>query len=98
MAITLSICALEVIIRSAVDGRVIGTNVCFSVKVSNFCTVGDQVADRIESIGLDNSAKGSNLAFSTRMPDHTLDETLATADGVEVDLRGAGEELHVLFP
>ena len=30
------------------------------------------------------------------MPDDTLDETLATADRIEVDLSGGGVETHVL--
>ena len=95
---TLRICALVVIIRSAVDRRVIRTSVCFSVKVSHFRTVSKIVANRIQGVRLNNSGERSHLAFSTRVPDHSLDESLAAADGVEVDLGGAGLELHVLFP
>jgi len=83
---------------SAGDRRVIRTSICFEVEISHLSTVGDQVTDRIESIGLDYSAEGSHLALSTRMPDHTLDKTLATSDRVEIDLSGRVLELHGVFP
>jgi len=82
--------------RLSAGGRsVVRTLVCFSVEVSDLSTVGDQVTDRIESIGLDNSAEGNHLARSTRMPDDTLNETLATRDREEVGLGGGSQELHV---
>ena len=68
-----------------------------SVEVSYSCTVGNQVVNRIQSIGPDNSRERSHLALSTRMPDDTLDETLASADGIEVDLGGGGVESHGCF-
>ena len=82
----------------AVDRGVVNPIVCFSVEIRNFSAVGEIVADVVESIGLNNSAKGSHLAFSTRMPDHTLDETLATSSREEINLSGRGLELHGVFP
>ena len=74
------------------------TSICFQVEVSDLSTVVDQVADVIESIGLDHGGEGSQFSLSTRMPDHTLDETLATGDGEEVNLSGRGLELYGVFP
>jgi hypothetical protein len=79
---------------SAEKRRVIFTSICFSVEVSHFSTIGDQIADRIQSIGFDNSGEGSHLTVGTRMPDHTLHESLATNSREEVNLSGRGLKLH----
>ena len=79
---------------SAVDRRVVVTAVLFGVEVNNLSTIGDQVVDGVESIGLDNGGEGDHLALSTRMPDDTLDETLAACDRVEINLSGGVGEAH----
>lgn len=70
-----------------------------NVEVSHLSTVGDEVVDIIHHISLDNSGERGHLTVSTRVPDHSLDESLGCGGaGVEVDLSGAGEELHGAFP
>ena len=79
---------------SAVDRRVVSAAVLFSVEVNNLSTVGDQVVDGVESIALDNGGERDHLALSTRMPDDTLNETLAASDREEVNLSGGVGETH----
>ena len=81
-------------LASAVNRGVIRTSVLFSVEVNNFCTVSNQIADRIQSIGLDNGGERHQGNFRVRMPDHALDETFASANGEEVNLSGGIAELH----
>ena len=84
---------------SAHHGGVVVTSVSMNVEVSHLSTVGNQVADRVQSIGLDNSGEGDHLALSTRMPDHTLDEPLSSRGaGVEINLSGGVGQLHRAFP
>ena len=65
------------------------------VEVSHLSTVGNQVADSVQGIGLDHGGEGDHLALSTRMPDHTLDEPLSSRGaGVEVNLSGRVGQLH----
>jgi len=79
---------------SAENRRIVGTSICFSVKVSDLSTVGDQVTDRIQSVRLNNGGEGHHLALSTRMPDDTLNETLAASNREEVGLGGGGQKAH----
>lgn len=79
---------------SAEDGRVVITFVFFEVEVRNSSTVGNQLIHVIDCVGLNNSAERSHFSISTRMPDDTLDITLAAADRKEINLGGRGLELH----
>jgi len=83
-------------LSSAVHGGVIRTLVCFSVEVRDLSTVGEIVTDVVESVRLDTGGEGSHLLrdLFSGVPDHTLDETLATSDREEVNLGGRGLELH----
>ena len=42
---------------SAVDRRVVITAVCFGIEVNNLSTVSNQVADRIQSVRLNNGGE-----------------------------------------
>jgi len=82
-------------VDSAVDRRVIRTSVCFSVEVSYSSTVSNILGDVIHCIRLNTGGERSHLReFFSGMPDDTLNETLTSADGKEVDLEGRGLELH----
>ena len=83
---------------SAHHRNIVVTIVAVNVEISHLSSIGDQVADRVQSISLDDSREGSHLALSTRVPDHTLDKTLATSDRIEVNLSGRVLELHGVFP
>ena len=66
------------------------------IEISHLSTIGNQVADRVQGITLDNGGEGDHLALSTRMPDHTLDEPLSSRSArVEVNLSGGVDQLHV---
>jgi len=80
--------------ESAVDGRVVRTVVCFQVKVQDFSTVGDVLVDVIQSIRLNTGGERSHLSFLTLVPDNTLNKTLTSANGEEVNGGGGGLELH----
>ena len=82
---------------SAVDRRVVLASVIVEVEVTNSSTVGDVTLNIIPHADTIAGREGSHLALSTRMPDDTLDETLASADGVEVDLGSSGVESHGCF-
>ena len=82
---------------SAIDRRVILASVIVEVEVTNSSTVGDVTLNVIPHADTIAGGERSHLALSTRMPDDTLDETLASADGVEVDLGGGGVESHGCF-
>ena len=62
---------------SAHHRGIVVTIVAVNVEISHLSTVGDQVADRIQSISLDDGREGSHFTLSTRVPDHTLDESLS---------------------
>ena len=83
---------------SAVDRRVILTSILFSVEVTNSGTVSDVTFNVILHADAIAGGERSHLRLLiTRMPDDTLDETLASADGIEVDLGGGGVESHGCF-
>jgi len=84
------------ILSSAIHGGVIRTLVRFSVEVSDLSAVSKVVTDVVESVRLDTGAERSHLLgdLFSGVPDHTLDETLATSTGEKVDLGGRGLELH----
>jgi len=66
-----------------------------NVEVNHLSTVGNQVANRIQSVSLNNGGEGDHLALSTRMPDHTLHETLCGRSArEEVNLSGGVEKAH----
>ena len=88
-----------VILTSAHHRGVVVTSVSMNVEVSHLSTVGNQVADGVQSIGLDHGREGDHLALSTRVPDHTLDEPLSSRGaGVEINLSGGVGQLHGVFP
>ena len=73
--------------------------VAVNVEICHLSTVGDQVVDRVDSIGLDNSRESGHLALRTRVPDHTLDKPLSRRSaGVEINLGGRVGQLHRVFP
>ena len=70
-----------------------------NVEVSHLSTIGNEIADRVQSITLDNSGEGNHLTFRARVPDHTLDEPLSRGSaGVEINLGRGILELHGVFP
>jgi len=80
---------------SAVDRRVVFALVLFQVEVNNLCTVGNILTNVVESVRLNTGGERSHLReFFSGVPDDTLNETLTSADGEEVDLKGRGLELH----
>ena len=81
---------------SAVDRRVILASVIVEVEVTNSSTVGDVTFNIIPHADTVTSGEGSQLSVTSFVPDNTLDETLASANRVEVDLCGGGVESHVL--
>ena len=83
---------------SAVDRRVILTSILFSVEVTNSSTVSDVTFNIILHADTIAGGERSQFSLSTFVPDDTLDETLATADRIEVNLCGGGVETHVVFP
>ena len=62
---------------SAHHRGIVVTIVAVNVEISHLSAIGDQVVDRVDSIGLDNSGERGHFALSTRVPDHTLDESLS---------------------
>ena len=84
---------------SAHHRGIVVTIVAVNVEISHLSSIGDQVADRVQSISLDDGREGSHLTLSTRVPDHTLDEPLSRGGaGVEVNLSGRVLELHGVLP
>ena len=85
-----------VVPTSAIDRGVVFASVCFSVEISHLSTVGKIVTDVVENVRLDTGGERGHLLrdLFSGVPDHTLDETLATSDRVEVNLGGRGLELH----
>jgi len=84
--------------ESAVDGRIVLTLILFQVEVNHLGTVSNILADVIQCIGLDTGGERSHLSLFTLVPDDTLDKTLASAHGEEVDGGGRGLELHWVVP
>ena len=82
---------------SAVYRRVILTSILFSVEVTNSSTVSDVTFNIILHADTIAGGERSQFSLSTFVPDDTLDETLASADGIEVDLGGGGVESHGCF-
>ena len=82
---------------SAVDRRVILASVIVEVEVTNSSTVGDVTLNVIPHADTIAGGERSHFSLSTFVPDDTLDETLASADGIEVDLGGGGVESHGCF-
>jgi len=80
--------------ESAVDGRIVLTLILFQVEVNHLGTVSNILTDVIESVRLNTGGERSHLSLFTLVPDDTLDKTLASAHGEEVDLGGRGLELH----
>jgi len=73
--------------------------VAVNVEISHLSSVGDQIVDRVDSIGLDNGGEGGDCTITTRVPDHTLDKSLSRGGaGVEVNLSGRVLELHGVLP
>ena len=74
------------------------TFVSIEVEVTYCSTVCNILIDVIHCIRLDTSGERDHtlIIFCLRMPDDTLDETLASANRIEVDLCGGGVETHVL--
>ena len=89
-----------VILTSAVDRGVVRTLIWFKVEISYGGTVSDVVVNIIHHVRLGASGEGSHLLrdLLSRMPDHTLDVTLASANGEVINLSGRGLELHGVFP
>jgi len=83
---------------SAVDRRVILTLILFQVEVNNLSTVSNILTNVVESVRLNTGGERSHLSLFTLVPDHTLNETLTSANGKEVDDGGRGLELHGVFP
>ena len=81
---------------SAVDRRVILASVIVEVEVTNSSTVGDVTFNIIPHADTVTSGEGSQLSVTSFVPDNTLDETLASANRIEVDLCGGSVETHVL--
>jgi len=81
---------------SAVDRRVIFAFVLFEVEVTDGSTIGDVSFYIILHADTITSGEGSHLSLTTLVPDNTLDETLASANRIEVDLCGGGVESHVV--
>ena len=72
------------------------TFVSTEVEVTDSSTVGDVLVNVIQCVSLDTSGERDHTLIFRRLgvPDHTLDETLATSDRIEVDLGGRGVESH----
>ena len=83
---------------SAHHRGIVVTIIAVNVEIGHFSAIGDQVADRVHGISLDDGRERSHLALSTRVPDHTLDKSLATSDRIEVNLSGRVLELHGALP
>lgn len=81
---------------SARHGRIIGTSVLFSVDGSHYSTVGDVVTNLILHLSLEFGSEEGHFRLRTRVPNDFLNETLASADRIVVNLGGGGEELHRL--
>ena len=79
---------------SAVDGRVVITSVFVEVDVSYSSTVGNILIDVIHCIRLNTGGERCHLSHIALVPDDTLDETLASAHGEEINGGGRGLELH----
>ena len=79
---------------SAVDGRVVITLVFVEVEVTDSSTIGDVSFYIILHADTVTSGEGSHLSLTSFVPDDTLDVTLTSANGIEVDLGGGGVESH----
>jgi len=80
---------------SAVDRRVILTLILFQVEVNNLSTVSNILTNVVESVRLNTGGERSHLReFFSGVPDDTLNETLTSADGEEVDLKSRGLKSH----
>jgi len=79
---------------SAIERRVVFTLVFFKVETNDLSTIHDCLIHIITIIRLVTSGEGLDLIVSARVPGHTLDETLTSADRIEVNAAGRGLELH----
>ena len=74
------------------------TFVSIEVEVTYCSTVSNILIDVVHCVRLHTSGERDHtlIILCLRVPDDTLDETLATRDRIEVDLCGGGVETHVL--
>ena len=72
--------------------------VSIEVEVTYCSTVGNILIDVVHCVRLHTSGERDHtlIILCLGMPDDTLDETLASANRIEVDLCGGGVETHVL--
>lgn len=84
-------------VRSAVNGRIVFASVLIDVEVTDGGTIGNVSFYIILHADTVTSGEGSQLSVTSFVPDNTLDETLASANRIEVDLCGGGVESHWLF-
>ena len=79
---------------SAIDRRVILTLILFQVEVNNLSTVSNILTNIVESVSLNTGSERSHLSLLTLVPDDTLDKTLASADGIEINGGSGGLKAH----
>tara|TARA_A100001035_G_scaffold6386_1_gene4560 strand:+ start:326 stop:598 length:273 start_codon:yes stop_codon:yes gene_type:complete len=85
-------------IGSAHCGGIVFASVFFSVNGSNYSTVCNIVADFILHLSLEFGSEEDHLRLRTRVPNDFLNESLASANRIVIDLGGRGEELHGVLP
>ena len=75
------------------------TFVSIEVEVTYCSTVGNILIDVVHCVRLHTSGERDHtlICIRLRMPDDTLDETLASANRIEVDLGGGSVESHGLL-
>jgi len=83
---------------SASERGVIGTSILLSVDVSNNSTVSNVVLNLVLHLSLEFGSEEDHFRLRTRVPYDFLNETLASANRIVINLGGGGEELHGVFP
>ena len=75
------------------------TFVSIEVEVTYCSTIGNILIDVVHCVRLHTSGERDHtlIILCLRVPDDTLDKTLASADRIEVDLCGGGVESHGLL-
>lgn len=68
--------------------------VLLKVESNDLSTIHDSLIDIVAIIRLHTGGEGLDLIVTTRVPSHTLDKTVSTADRIEVDAAGGVLELH----
>ncbi len=76
------------------------TFISIEVEVTYCSTVSNILIDVVQCVSLDTSGERDHtlIIFCLRMPDDTLNETLASANRIVIDLGGRSKELHGWFP